>query len=90
VLLFTRRLISKWLTVRPWDLLSSKRSTSTRGNGRIMKEMAEEYSNGKMDLFIKATGRAMLLMAMGDSSMQTEMFMLVSGSKIEHLAKVFN
>ncbi len=55
-----------------------------------MKEMAEEYSNGKMDLFIKATGRAMLLMAMGDSSMQTEMFMLVSGSKIEHLAKVFN
>lgn len=31
-----------------------------------MKEMEEEFNNGKMDLFIKAIGRIMLPSAMED------------------------
>ena len=60
-----------------------------KGNGKIKKEMVEGLNFGKMDQFIKAIGRIILLMASAALSMQMEMFISDSGSKTGPLEKVF-
>jgi hypothetical protein len=58
-----------------------------RGNGRITKEMGEEYNNGKTVQYMRDTGRTTLLMDLGDSFMLMGMSMLGSGLTIEHLER---
>ena len=51
---------------RLWVLLNFKASTYTKVNGKIVREMVEEFSNGKMGQFMKDTGRTILLLDMED------------------------
>lgn len=60
-----------------------------KGNGKIKKEMVEGLNFGKMDQFIKAIGRIILLMVSAALSMQMEMCMSDSGLKTVPLEKVF-
>lgn len=55
-----------------WGLWSLKKDMSTRGNGRITREMGEEFSNGRTGPYIKDIGRIMWLTAMVDLYMLME------------------
>ena len=48
-------------TLRSSSLYNLKINMCMKDNGKITKDMVEEFSNGRMALFMKDTGKIMLL-----------------------------
>ena len=59
--------------LRLWVLYNFRKDMFMRDNGKIMKEMEEEFSSGKMVQSIKVIGKIMLLLNMVDLYMLMEM-----------------
>jgi hypothetical protein len=60
-----KKISFKSKTQRINHLLNFKINMSMKDSGKVIRETAEESSNGKMAPFIRGTGRIILLMAMG-------------------------